>query len=69
MAEVAKMSALNQSKRHRAIVLLSGGLDSALAAHLIKRQGIEVVGLHFILPLVLRRRTIQLKLPTGLAYH
>ncbi len=44
------MSALNQSKRHRAIVLLSGGLDSALAAHLIKRQGIEVVGLHLILP-------------------
>jgi hypothetical protein len=31
----------------RAVALLSGGLDSALAVHLVKRQGIEVTGLHF----------------------
>lgn len=31
----------------RAIVLLSGGLDSVLATKLIKEQGIEVIALHF----------------------
>ncbi len=32
--------------RH-AVALISGGLDSALAVYLVKRQGIEVTGLHF----------------------
>jgi len=32
----------------RALVLLSGGLDSILAARIIQGQGIEVLGLHFI---------------------
>jgi tRNA-specific 2-thiouridylase len=31
----------------RAVALISGGLDSALAIHLVKKQGIEVTGLHF----------------------
>ena len=35
------------SRRISAIALLSGGLDSALAIHLVKRQGIEVTALHF----------------------
>jgi tRNA-uridine 2-sulfurtransferase len=30
-----------------ALALLSGGLDSALAIHLVKRQGIDVTALHF----------------------
>jgi tRNA-uridine 2-sulfurtransferase len=30
-----------------AVALLSGGLDSALAIHLVKRQGIAVTALHF----------------------
>ncbi|MBR0224486.1 MAG: hypothetical protein IJL92_00365 [Thermoguttaceae bacterium] len=34
----------------KAIVLFSGGLDSILAACLLKRQGIEVVGLNMITP-------------------
>ena len=31
-----------------AVALISGGLDSILAAHLVKRQGIEVHGIHFL---------------------
>lgn len=34
----------------KAVCLISGGLDSALAALLLKEQGIEVLGLHVILP-------------------
>lgn len=34
-------------ERIRAIGLVSGGLDSQLAVALMKRQGIEVLGLHF----------------------
>jgi tRNA U34 2-thiouridine synthase MnmA/TrmU len=33
-------------EKKRAIVLFSGGLDSILAAELVRRQGVEVVGLH-----------------------
>jgi tRNA U34 2-thiouridine synthase MnmA/TrmU len=31
----------------RALGLMSGGLDSTLAAHLMRSQGVEVLGLHF----------------------
>jgi len=34
----------------KAIALISGGLDSALAAKLVKEQGIEVMGLRFKIP-------------------
>ena len=37
-------------KKTRAIVLLSGGLDSRLCAKILQEQGIEVIALHFILP-------------------
>jgi tRNA U34 2-thiouridine synthase MnmA/TrmU len=33
-----------------ALCLLSGGLDSALAAKLVQEQGIRVTGVHFLLP-------------------
>jgi tRNA U34 2-thiouridine synthase MnmA/TrmU len=39
----------------KALALLSGGLDSILATKLIRDQGIEVVALTFILPVVAER--------------
>jgi tRNA-specific 2-thiouridylase len=38
----------------KAIALISGGLDSILAAKIIERQGIEVMGAHFKIPFALR---------------
>ncbi|MCL2183213.1 MAG: 7-cyano-7-deazaguanine synthase [Chitinispirillia bacterium] len=35
---------------HKAIVMFSGGLDSVIAAHLLKSQGLDVTALHFVLP-------------------
>jgi tRNA-uridine 2-sulfurtransferase len=34
----------------RAIALISGGLDSTLAARLVMDQGVEVIGAHYIIP-------------------
>jgi tRNA U34 2-thiouridine synthase MnmA/TrmU len=34
----------------KALALISGGLDSLLAARLIKEQGLEVIGVHFKIP-------------------
>ena len=39
----------------RAIALISGGLDSALAAKMILDQGIEVIGLHLLHPFLALR--------------
>jgi tRNA-specific 2-thiouridylase len=41
-------------KQARAICLLSGGLDSALAARLVLDQGVGVTGVHFIVPFIRR---------------
>src|SRR5512136_3015650 len=41
-------------QRLRALGLLSGGLDSALAAALLLEQGLEVIGLHFESPVSCR---------------
>ncbi len=38
----------------RAVALLSGGLDSALAAALVRLQGVEILGLHFASPTACR---------------
>lgn len=38
---------MDSSDRTRALALISGGLDSALAIHVIKKQRIEVIALHF----------------------
>ena len=43
------------AQRVRALGLLSGGLDSALAAALLLEQGLEVVGLHLESPVSCRR--------------
>ena len=34
----------------RAIVLISGGLDSSLAVKAIQNQGIEVLAINFLIP-------------------
>jgi tRNA-specific 2-thiouridylase len=44
-------------RRVRALCLLSGGLDSALAAKLILEQGIGLRGVHFVIPFGRRRRS------------
>lgn len=40
----------------RAIALISGGLDSLLAARLIKEQGIEIIALYFNIPFYSRKK-------------
>jgi len=35
---------------NKAIVMFSGGLDSVIAVHLLKEQGLDVTALHFVLP-------------------
>ncbi|MDH5526643.1 MAG: hypothetical protein OEY97_04970 [Nitrospirota bacterium] len=37
----------NESRKAKAIALVSGGLDSTLAVRLMQEQGVEVEGLHF----------------------
>ncbi|MGM0444718.1 MAG: 7-cyano-7-deazaguanine synthase, partial [Fibrobacterota bacterium] len=34
----------------KCLVLFSGGLDSVIAVHLMKQQGVDVLALHFVLP-------------------
>lgn len=36
--------------KHKAVGLISGGLDSLLAAKIILEQGIDVYGVHFLMP-------------------
>jgi tRNA U34 2-thiouridine synthase MnmA/TrmU len=35
---------------NKAVVMFSGGLDSVIAVHLLKSQGLNVTALHFVLP-------------------
>ena len=34
----------------KCIVMFSGGLDSTIAVHFLKRLGFDVLALHFVLP-------------------
>lgn len=43
----------------KAIALVSGGLDSTLAAKLIQNQGIEVIGLYFQIPFSISNKTLS----------
>ncbi|MFH1113262.1 MAG: hypothetical protein V1792_05020 [Pseudomonadota bacterium] len=38
---------VEKSFNRKAVALISGGLDSALAIHLVKKQGIDVTAVHF----------------------
>lgn len=40
----------SEPKKPKAIALLSGGLDSLLAAKIVQDEGVEVVGLHLVSP-------------------
>lgn len=64
MNEASQKTDLSVSKK--AIALLSGGLDSALAAKLIKDQGIEVIGLHFLSPFGCQSKVEQVAVEIGI---
>jgi len=38
---------VDKTFNRKAVALISGGLDSALAIHLVKRQGIDITAVHF----------------------
>jgi tRNA-uridine 2-sulfurtransferase len=59
-------SAPDGPKRIRALGLLSGGLDSALAAALLLEQGLEVVGLHLESPVSCRSDVRELAHELGI---
>ena len=50
MSDIKSDNNPDEKPKHRAVVLMSGGLDSAIAAKLIKDQGIEIFGLNFHSP-------------------
>jgi hypothetical protein len=52
--------------RIRAVGLLSGGLDSALAARLVLDQGVEVVGLHLQAPTACRTNVLEVAQDLGI---
>jgi len=41
---------LKTMSKHKVIVMYSGGLDSTIAIHLLKSQGLDVTALHFRMP-------------------
>lgn len=41
---------MNSKNQTKAVGLISGGLDSGLAAAIVKNLGVEVYGIHFVLP-------------------
>jgi tRNA-specific 2-thiouridylase len=58
-----------KEKPSTAVVALSGGLDSSLAAALLKEDGFEVTGLHFLLPAPLSRGREKMLLVERIAEH
>lgn len=48
-----------KERKHRALALLSGGLDSTLAIWLILKQGIEVIGVNFTTPFFTPKKAIE----------
>ncbi len=60
-------------RRVKAVCLLSGGVDSSLAALLLKEQGIQVIGLNFVLPFEeifkLHAETAAMRIATQIGIH
>lgn len=52
----ARLTKSKSKIKVKALILLSGGLDSTLAAHLIRQQAVELVGLNFTSPFCLCKR-------------
>jgi tRNA U34 2-thiouridine synthase MnmA/TrmU len=50
----------------KAITLISGGLDSLLAAKLVREQGIEIIPLNFKIPFCHRDKELATEKPTNL---
>ena len=47
------------SKQRKAVALISGGLDSMLAAKIVMEQGVHVEGINFILMLFVLKITLS----------
>ena len=60
------MSLVQSVKNVRAVGLLSGGLDSALAARLLIEQGIEVIGVHLESPTACRTEVREVARELGI---
>lgn len=52
----------------KALALISGGLDSALAARLIQNQGVDVTGLNFVIPFCAAGKEALSHLGIGIKY-
>jgi len=42
----------------KALALISGGLDSTLAAKVVQGQGVDVIGIKFVIPFYLRKKSL-----------
>ncbi len=54
----------------KAVVIISGGLDSSLVIKAIQNQGIEVIALHFLIPFVMHdNKTVYSSAAAKIAQH
>lgn len=60
------MENAEQIHRPKAIALISGGLDSLLAAKLVQDQGVEVIGLHLLSPFGCREEVERVAASIGM---
>lgn len=57
----------NYNPRRKAIALMSGGLDSSLAAKVVAELGVEVIGLHLTSPFACREKVQEMADKLGIA--
>ena len=63
------MSVTSSKKQVKGVVLLSGGLDSTLAAKVVKDLGVEVFAVHFAMPWRTKPQTNAQKAAKSLGIH